>query len=107
MLFAQLRALAVENHKMFLNVRQHPVIAQADGLLKGRLNPEMVTLLDGACRIWIPSPAFNTIFVAVHTLHHYGCGKYLIIFYRIAIKRHILFLKFVPLSNNNIKIDKT
>ena len=68
------QGIPVENHKMFLNARQHPVIAQADGLLKGRLNPEMATLLDGACRIWIPSPAFNTIFVAVHTLQHYGCG---------------------------------
>ena len=68
------QGIPIENHKMFLNAQHHPVIAQADGLLKERMRPRVVNLLDGECRVWIPSSAFNTIFLAVHTLQHYGSG---------------------------------
>ena len=68
------QGIPIENHKMFLNAKHHPVIAQANALLKKRLEPVRTTLLDGTCKIWIPSAEFNTIFLAVHTLQHYGSG---------------------------------
>jgi len=68
------KGIPIENHKVFLNVKQHPVIAESDRWLKECMNPQTVTLLDGTCRIWIPSPAFNTVFLAFHTLSHYGSG---------------------------------
>lgn len=68
------KGIPIENHKMFLDAKKHPVIAQADAWLMERMKPTKVDLMDGTCQIWIPSSDFNTIFLAVHSLQHYGSG---------------------------------
>lgn len=68
------RDVPVENHKCFLNVQRSAAAAGLDALLHRCLSPAEVELLDGECRILIPSPEFNTVFVAFHALQHYGSG---------------------------------
>lgn len=68
------RGVPVENHKCFLNVKRYKVAVQLDDLLQRCLCPEETELQDGECRIFIPSPQFNTLFVAFHGLQHYGSG---------------------------------
>ncbi len=67
------RGVPVENHKTFLNVEQYDVAVECDALLHQLLQPEEA-LLCGEYRIRIPSPAFNTLFLAFHAAQHYGCG---------------------------------
>lgn len=66
--------IPIENHKVFLNVKQHEVISQADIWLKESMNPMEVQLVDGTYRIWMPSSTFSTLFLAFHSLAHYGSG---------------------------------
>ena len=68
------KGIPIENHKFFLNVEHYPVAVQVDALLQGRLQPKPTELLEGACRILTPSPAFNTLFLAFHASQHYGSG---------------------------------
>ena len=68
------KGIPIENHKFFLNVEHYPVAVQVNALLEKVLEPRETSLLDGGCRIWIPSPAFNTLFLAFHASQHYGSG---------------------------------
>ena len=68
------QGIPVENHKCFVNVKRCAAAAQLDDLLHRCLCLEEVELLGGDCRILIPSPQFNTLFVAFHALQHYGSG---------------------------------
>ena len=68
------KGIPIENHKSFLNVKHYEVALQVEALLKKVLNPQPTELLDGACRIWTPSPVFNTLFLAFHASQHYGSG---------------------------------
>ena len=68
------RGIPVENHKCFLNVKRYPVARRLEALLKECLQPRESMLLEGECRIWVPSPEFNMLFVSFHALQHYGSG---------------------------------
>lgn len=64
--------IPVENHKIFVNVkdyREAPLINQT--LIK-EMNPQKTELPVGT--ILTPSPTFNTLFIAVHAFQHYGSG---------------------------------
>ena len=64
----------MENHKCFLNVKRYPVARRLEALIKECLQPRESMLLEGECRIWVPSPEFNMLFVSFHALQHYGSG---------------------------------
>lgn len=66
--------IPVENHKTFLNVERYRMALLVEQRLHALCQPQEVALPDGAGRVWIPSPAFNTLFVAFHAVQHYGCG---------------------------------
>lgn len=68
------KGIPIENHRTFLNVESYRMAARLEEKLKETLCPQTVPLLDGEYRIQIPSPAFNTLFIAFHALQHYGCG---------------------------------
>lgn len=68
------RGIPVENHKTFLNVERYRMAQPVEQRLHALCQPQEVALPDGAGRVWIPSPAFNTLFVAFHAVQHYGCG---------------------------------
>lgn len=65
--------IPVENHKHFLDIERCPLSAQIEDLLHRHLSPESATLPTGES-ILIPSPQFNTLFVAMHAFQHFGCG---------------------------------
>jgi hypothetical protein len=66
------KGIPFENHKTFLNVESYRVAVQVDRILKENMQPERVKLAEG--EVMIPSPLFNTLFVAFHALQHYGSG---------------------------------
>ena len=68
------KGIPIENHKFFLNVEHYPVAVQVNELLKKSLKPQTTELLDGECRILIPSPTFNTLFLSFHASQHFGSG---------------------------------
>jgi len=88
------KGIPIENHKVFLNVEHYPLAAQVDVLLQKALEPQEASLLDGSCRIWIPSPGFNTMFLAFHASQHYGSGLALhhLCDWAMLLKRHGLVL---------------
>ncbi len=67
--------IPVENHKCFLNVKINPKFLGTlnDHLLKV-LQPREVELYDGAYKLLVPSPQFNTLFISCHAFQHYGSG---------------------------------
>ena len=66
------KGIPVENHKIFLNVKDIKEAIQANEILFRELNPHCVELPAG--KVQIPSPAFNTLFIAFHAMQHYGSG---------------------------------
>ena len=58
------KGIPVENHKYFLNVKHYPIAQPFNEWLKKDLQPQCT----------VPSPAFNTLFLAFHAAQHYGSG---------------------------------
>ena len=67
------KGIPVENHKTFINSETYRVAVKTDKLLRELLQPERVPP-DGECDILVPSPAFNTLFLAFHAAQHYARG---------------------------------
>lgn len=67
------QGIPVENHRTFLNVSMYSTAVELDKMLYPMLGPRPVMLGNG-CRIVVPSPEFNTVFVAFHAVQHYGAG---------------------------------
>ena len=68
------REVTFENHSMFLHVDECRSIAKAEQWLEEHIASHEVELLDGVCRVQVPTIAFDTVFVALHAAHHYGNG---------------------------------
>ncbi len=66
------KGIPFENHKTFLNVESYQVAVQVDRILRENMQPERVKLAVG--EVMIPSPLFNTLFIAFHALQHYTSG---------------------------------
>ena len=67
------KGVPIENHKTFINSETYLIAVKTDALLEGLLQPVAVEL-DGKQEILIPSPAFNTVFLAFHAAQHYARG---------------------------------
>lgn len=67
------KGIPIENHKTFVNSETYRVAVKMDKLLKDLLQP-VPAELDGKHEILIPSPAFNTLFLAFHAAQHYARG---------------------------------
>lgn len=72
--FFYFKGIPVENHNCFLEKESIHSFAKHDAYLRTLLNPEEVTLLDGKYKLHVPSPEFNTLFLAFHAIQHYGNG---------------------------------
>lgn len=66
------KGIPIENHKFFVNVKGIKEAIKADEILHRELKPQTVQLAEG--RAVVPSGAFNILFIAFHTLQHYGSG---------------------------------
>ena len=66
------KGIPFENHKTFLDVESYQVAVQVDRILQENMQPERVKLAEG--EVMIPSPMFNTLFIAFHAMQHYGSG---------------------------------
>lgn len=66
------KGIPIENHKLFVNVRNIKEAVLANELLTRDFSPREVALAVG--RVLVPSPAFNTLFIAFHAMQHYGNG---------------------------------
>ena len=66
------KGIPIENHKCFLNIKEIKEAATANEVLLRELKPEKATLAEG--EILVPSATFNTLFIAFHSLQHYGSG---------------------------------
>lgn len=66
------KGIPIENHKCFLNIKEIKEAATANEVLLRELKPEKATLTEG--EILVPSATFNTLFIAFHSLQHYGSG---------------------------------
>lgn len=67
------KGIPIENHKTFINSETYRIAVKMDKLLQELLQPVSVEL-DGEYKICIPSPAFNTVFLAFHAAQHYARG---------------------------------
>ena len=67
------KGIPVENHKSLLDVHIHETARKMEQSLECLLDAHRVELLPGRY-IYVPSPEFNTIFVAFHAVQHYGAG---------------------------------
>lgn len=65
--------IPVENHRTFLDVSVYPLARKVEKMLRECLNPEIAEL-EGGGQVLIPSPKFNTLFIAFHNFLHYGGG---------------------------------
>lgn len=69
------KGVPIENHKCFLNEYIDPYTKVLDGHLKEVCQPREVYLLgDESVAVPIPSPEFNTLFVAYHAMQHWSRG---------------------------------
>lgn len=69
------KGIPIENHQWFVNIELNPkFLTKLNGILIDILNPVKAKLLDGECDILVPSPQFNTVFLAYHTFQHFGSG---------------------------------
>ena len=66
------KGIPIENHKCFLNIKEIKEAVTANEVLLRELKPEKATLAEG--EILVPSATFNTLFIAFHSLQHYGSG---------------------------------
>ena len=66
------QGIPIENHKTFLNVKAYNIAGQMEEFLIRNMKPSLVALPCG--EILVPSGAFNTVFVALHTFQHYCAG---------------------------------
>lgn len=66
------KGIPIENHKTFLNVNAYHVAGLAEQILKGNMQPQVAAMAGG--EVLIPSPDFNTLFVAFHAMQHYAYG---------------------------------
>lgn len=66
--------ISVENHRMFLHEAECPTIDMAERWLKRHIETTIVELIDGDCRIEVPSIGFDRVFVGLHAAQHYGMG---------------------------------
>lgn len=67
------KGIPIENHKTFINAETYRIAVKMDKLLKELLQPVSVELC-GEYKILVPSPAFNTLFLAFHAAQHYARG---------------------------------
>ena len=68
------QGMTVENHRMFVHLAECLTAVKAEQWLKEHRETTWMELMDGACKIEVPSMAFNRVFVAFHAAHHYGEG---------------------------------
>lgn len=66
------KGIPIENHKCFLNIKEIKEAVTANEVLLRELKPEKATMAEG--EILVPSATFNTLFIAFHSLQHYGSG---------------------------------
>ena len=66
------KGIPIENHKSFLDVKDIKEAVLANEILQRELEPRIVELAAG--KVQIPSPTFNALFIAFHTMRHYGSG---------------------------------
>lgn len=71
------RGIPVENHKTFLDVDRYAPAAGMERRLRQCLSPVQVTMEGGAGCLLVPSPAFNTWFLAFHAAQHFARGMVL------------------------------
>ena len=63
-----------ENHRMFLHVAECKMMAKMEQWLKKHISTIETALLDGECRITVPTIAFDSVFIPLHAAQHYGSG---------------------------------
>ena len=63
-----------ENHRMFLHVAECKMMAKMEQWLKKHISTIETALLDGECRIMVPTIAFDSVFIPLHAAQHYGSG---------------------------------
>ena len=68
------QGITFENHRMFLHEAECQTTDMAEQWLKQHFVSTSVELMDGTCRIEVPSVAFDRVFVALHAAQHYGMG---------------------------------
>lgn len=67
------KGIPVENHHTFLDTGKYRSAARLEERLRRTLNPQPLELPGGG-QTWVPSPEFNTLFLAYHAIQHYGAG---------------------------------
>lgn len=66
------KGIPIENHKSFLDIKDIKEAVLVNEILQYELKPRSAKLVAG--KVQIPSPTFNSLFIAFHTMRHYGSG---------------------------------
>ena len=69
-----IHGVTIENHRMFLHVAECQTTDKAEQWLQAHRNTQVADLLNGECRIEVPSTAFDSVFIPLHAAQHYGSG---------------------------------
>ena len=66
--------ILIENHRFFFDTRRFPVAKEVEKWLEVRISSQPVNLLDGECHAYVPSVAFDRVYVSYHAALHAGIG---------------------------------
>ena len=69
-----IHGVTIENHRLFLHISGCQTLTKAEQWLHTHTTTQTVDLLDGECRIEVPSTAFDSVFIPLHAAQHYGSG---------------------------------
>ena len=69
-----IHGVTIENHRMFLHISGCQTLTKAEQWLQAHRITQVADLLDGECRIEVPSTAFDIVFIPLHAAQHYGSG---------------------------------
>ena len=68
------QGILIENHRFFFDIQRFPVAFEVERWLENHISAQCVALLDGKCRVNVPSPDFDVVYVSYHAALHAGIG---------------------------------
>ena len=66
--------ILIENHRFFFDTKRFPVALEVERWLEKCICSQSVALLEGECRVNVPSIAFDRVYLSYHAAIHAGIG---------------------------------
>ena len=66
--------ILIENHRFFFDTQRFPVATEVEQWLEACMSSQPINLMDGECHAYVPSIAFDRVYVSYHAALHAGIG---------------------------------